>query len=201
MALWFTHSSHRELLTRALRTHVERLDGVILDVGGGRRSPLAEHWPARAHRLRLDISARFDPDVQGDAQRLPVRTGSVDGVVISEVLEHVPEPALALAELRRVLRPGAPVLCSVPFAIGIHADPHDHYRYTDESLRRLFADFDAVRVAPHGNHLGAAWRAVNERWHWLWLLNPLVRPLGRRTDERWPVGYTVTARRAVAPHP
>lgn len=198
LALWFTRSSHRELLTASLRPRIEAFHGVVLDIGGGRNSPLAGYWPSTASRIRLDISPRFEPHVLGDAQILPLRSSSVDGALLSEVLEHVPRPADAIAEIHRVLRPGASIVGSVPFAIGIHADPHDYFRYTQESLEILLGGFDAVDIRPHGNHIGAAWRALNSRWHWLWTLNPVVRPLARRTDPRWPVGYTFSACKPVA---
>ncbi len=194
VALWFTRSSHRELLTAALAPHLHQLRGVAVDVGGGRNSPLAAFWPTSTTRIRIDISARFGPDVLGDAQRLPLADACVDGAVLSEVLEHVPDPAAALGELRRVLRPGSPLIGSVPFGIGIHADPFDYHRYTETALRRLLGGFDAIDVRPHGNEIGVAWRALNERWHWLWIVNPLIRPFTRRTSTYWPVGYTFTAR-------
>jgi SAM-dependent methyltransferase len=196
LAMYFSRSSHRELLTRNLRPHVEDLVGLVVDVGGGRDSPLAERWPPGTSRVRVDISPRFGPDVLGDAQTLPIRTGVVDGVVISEVLEHVPHPQCAVDEIRRVLKPGGVLIGSVPFGIGVHADPYDYFRYTKDALELFLVDFPAVEVRAHGNHVGVAWRALSDRWHWLWLANPLVRPLVRRTNERWPVGYTFIARKA-----
>jgi ubiquinone/menaquinone biosynthesis C-methylase UbiE len=44
--------------------------------------------------------------VAGTADRLPLAAGSVDAVVVSGVLCSVPDPGAALAEFRRVLRPG-----------------------------------------------------------------------------------------------
>jgi ubiquinone/menaquinone biosynthesis C-methylase UbiE len=43
---------------------------------------------------------------QADAQRLPFANGSFDAVIANHMLYHVPDRALALAEFRRVLRPG-----------------------------------------------------------------------------------------------
>lgn len=60
-------------------------------------------------------SAGAWPLVQGDATALPVGTGAVDLVVARGVLHHLPDVTAALAEWRRVLRPGgAVVLLSEP---------------------------------------------------------------------------------------
>ncbi len=46
------------------------------------------------------------PLLLGDAARLPLRTGSVGGVLLRYVLQHVADPAPVVAEALRVLRPG-----------------------------------------------------------------------------------------------
>jgi SAM-dependent methyltransferase len=50
---------------------------------------------------------------QGDAQALPVADGSVDAVVSGLVLNFVPDPAAALADMRRATRPGGVVAAYV----------------------------------------------------------------------------------------
>lgn len=52
--------------------------------------------------------------LRADAHRLPFRSESFDGVVVSEVLEHVADPGRVLGEAARVLRPGGRVLFSGP---------------------------------------------------------------------------------------
>jgi ubiquinone/menaquinone biosynthesis C-methylase UbiE len=59
---------------------------------------------ARARELAGDLpNLTF---VEGDARALPLGSASVDVVVFHTTLCHVPEPSLALAEVRRVVRPG-----------------------------------------------------------------------------------------------
>lgn len=52
------------------------------------------------------LTARDVPVVRASADRLPFAAGSFDGAVCNHVLYHLPTPAAALGELRRVLRPG-----------------------------------------------------------------------------------------------
>jgi SAM-dependent methyltransferase len=52
--------------------------------------------------------------LKGDATSLPVPDGCADAVLLLDVLEHVAEPARAVAEAHRVLRPGGVVIVSVP---------------------------------------------------------------------------------------
>ena len=52
--------------------------------------------------------------VNGDAVHLPFADASFDRVIASEVMEHIPNDAGAMAELTRVLRPGGTIAVTVP---------------------------------------------------------------------------------------
>jgi SAM-dependent methyltransferase len=56
--------------------------------------------------------------IGGDAANLPLRTGSADVALAMHMLYHVPEPARAIAELRRVTRPGGLVV------VGLNGEDH-----------------------------------------------------------------------------
>jgi ubiquinone/menaquinone biosynthesis C-methylase UbiE len=94
----------------------------VLDLGIGPGTAALETWradPSRRH-VGLDRSAPMlrlarrraaalglaQPLVRADALRLPFRDGAVDGVIGHSVLYLLDDPARALAEVRRVLRPG-----------------------------------------------------------------------------------------------
>jgi SAM-dependent methyltransferase len=79
-----------------------------------------------------------------DGHSIPLRPHSVDGVVIQAVLEHVLEPEVVVAELRRVLRPGGIVYAETPFMQQVHEGPFDFTRYTESGHRYLFRDFAEV---------------------------------------------------------
>lgn len=82
-------------------------------------------------------------------EKLPFADDSVDGIISEAVLEHVPNPAAHVAEMRRVLRRGGRVLCYFPFMAAFHASPHDYSRLTRPGLRQLFDGWqvDAMKVA------------------------------------------------------
>ncbi|CAB4346567.1 MAG: methyltransferase domain-containing protein [Actinobacteria bacterium] len=52
--------------------------------------------------------------VAGDGTKLPFADASFDRIIASEVMEHVPDDAAALAEFIRVLRPGGTIAITVP---------------------------------------------------------------------------------------
>ena len=96
-------------------------------------------------------------DIIASLDALPVEDASFDVVLCTQVLEHVAEPALVLAELRRVLRDGGELWLTVPFVGELHEEPHDHYRYTSYGLQGLCerAGFGEVRTWPLGGYFTA----------------------------------------------
>lgn len=105
--------------------------GTALDVGSGPGSVtalLARAAGPDGLALGVDISepmlARAVRSVAGpqigflraDAQRLPLRDQTVDAVVSIAVLQLIPDPVAALAEMARVLRPGGRLAVMVPTA-------------------------------------------------------------------------------------
>jgi len=87
----------------------------------------------------LDITARNSrPTLIADVQSLGMlRDGAYDSVICLEVLEHVPDPTQALAEIARILADGGVLVLSVPHLSRLHEIPHDYYRYTEYGLRYL----------------------------------------------------------------
>ena len=96
------------------------LRGRVAEIGAGTGASF-EHYPSEVHELvavepepyllRLaKQAARAAPIpvrvVDGTAESLPLEAGAFDAAVVSLVLCSVPEQAPALAEIRRVLRPG-----------------------------------------------------------------------------------------------
>ena len=66
---------------------------------------------------------RFDL-VEGDASRLELEPGTFDAAFLCWILEHVADPAQVLAEVRRVLSPGAPVVVTEVQNATFFLDPY-----------------------------------------------------------------------------
>ncbi len=118
-----------ERRTRLAAPHLPGGDGVLLDFGcgnGAQTLALAprfrqtvgvdverEHLRALARAVAGVAPGRVTPVLFGGG-RLPFRDRAFDAAVSFEVLEHVPDDRAALAELRRVLRPGGVLVLTVP---------------------------------------------------------------------------------------
>ncbi|MBU8544285.1 MULTISPECIES: methyltransferase domain-containing protein [Roseomonadaceae] len=113
----------------------------------------------------------------GDAQALPLQDASIDLVVSFETLEHLPDQARFLAEVRRVLRPGGVFLVSTPeravySAAGSDPNPYHVLELTEAEFGALLArHFAARQVLRQRPVLGsvvaaddsASWRSYERR--------------------------------------
>lgn len=110
--------------------------------------------------------------VRADLLALPFPDASFDAVIASEVLEHIPDDATAVAEIARVLRPGGRVAVTVPrwwperVCWALSSDYHDvpggHVRIYrgDELAQRLHE----AGLQPGGHHHA---HALHAPYWWL----------------------------------
>ncbi len=152
--------------------------GQLLDIGCGTmpyRSLFAvdHYWGVEIWKRGLPLPRHSD--VIYDGSRLPFKSSSLDHVLLSEVLEHVFEPRLLLAELRRVLRPGGFVLLTVPFLWDEHEQPYDYGRYSSFGLRYLLEQhgFEICYLGKNGTYLTALAQmlssyiyTISRAWPW-----------------------------------
>jgi len=110
----------------AIRRHLGPSPGMtVVDIGAGTGvfATAFRDWfglsvvavePSAAMRAQIPVR----PGIQvlaGEAAALPVPDGSADGAWLSLVIHHVPDLEAAAREIRRALRPGAPVLIRQAF--------------------------------------------------------------------------------------
>ena len=93
-------------------------------------------------------------DVFYNGVTLPFPDNHFDSVFSTEVFEHVFNLEEIIPEIRRVMKPGAKILVTCPFAIPEHEQPNDYARYSSFGLKHLFEknNFKVIAFEKIGNH-------------------------------------------------
>jgi SAM-dependent methyltransferase len=149
--MWNPPTLSRFLLERALRSALKgRFAGKVLEVGVSTLYSRQKLMQFESY-VTVDLNKIAKPSIVGDAHRLPLADKTFDTILIFEVLEHCPEPALVLNECRRVLVEMGHLFLSTRFLYPQHDAPYDYFRFTEESLRYLLRDWKSVSIVPLGN--------------------------------------------------
>lgn len=119
-------------------------EAVVIDVGGGDR----RHGDARV--LNFEYLKFPNADFFGDGLHLPIASNSVDLILSQAVLEHVPDPAKAVAELYRILRPGGRIFAEFAFMQPLHAVPFHFFNITPHGADLLFEGWDVHHTGVFG---------------------------------------------------
>jgi SAM-dependent methyltransferase len=140
--------------------------GRVLDMGGKKEKRRGSFCPPLdkvASWEYVNTDPATSPDHLCSAESVPVRDASYDWVVMTEVLEHVAEPAAVLKECFRLLKPSGTLVASMPFLYPVHADPHDFQRWTPVKIRREFekAGFQVQEISPRGGIVAVMLDLVN----------------------------------------
>ncbi len=130
----------RILLRQQLARYAPLLSGEVLDIGSGRARRYAHLCPRATAYRTLDTDPAGQPDILASADAIPLPDASVDGIICTQVLEHLPHPWIAVREMARILRPGGHAVITVPQMNDLHEEPHDYFRYTKYGLESLFQD-------------------------------------------------------------
>jgi len=141
----------REESDRALSEHAQGKS--VLDAGAGRlayRSMIKQY--ADTYTSSDFMQTHPDIDVVTDIEKMPFKQGEFEVVFCSQVIEHVPHPWKAFAEIFRVLKKNGVAIITVPMLGYIHNAPFDFYRYTEFGLKVLAEDagFKVLEIKPIG---------------------------------------------------
>lgn len=148
-------STWRKLNYGYYQSHLQGVsrESVLCDVGAG---------PLHFKDLFLSFSAYIGVDfwpfehvsvVTDITKTLPIKSGTIDVVILSNVLEHISTPHELIKECSRILKSGGKIIGTVPFLINVHQAPYDFLRYTHFMLQALLVEADFVDA--HVDALGA----------------------------------------------
>ena len=190
----------------------------VLDAGSGEGQ--YRHHFARQRYCGVDLAvgdAAWDysrVDALADLAALPFRSGTFDAAIHIVTIEHLKEPACALAEIGRTLAAGGTLLIAAPHEWEVHQAPHDYFRYTRYGLSHLLekAGFEVREMRAAGGYFrllarrllnGLQFFTGGVRWLLFLpaaillispaLLLPLLDALDR--DRNFTLGYLCTARK------
>jgi SAM-dependent methyltransferase len=161
---------------RRLRPFLEELSrelnvgkgGRVLDLGAG-ESPYRDFFPPGVEYVAADLPGNpgADLELRPDGT-VPADEASFDAVVSTQVLEHVSDPALYLAEAHRVLKPGGRLLLSTHGTFIYHPDPEDYWRWTAAGLRMVATDagFRVIRIEGMLGLLPTGLQLVQDAIYW-----------------------------------
>lgn len=147
----------RENIRQGLEECKTYAQGRLLDIGCGSKPYRELFAPFVTQHLGTDYSDTEHSgfmDVAADATALPFATASFDTVLCTEVIEHVRDPAQAMAEIARILKPGGYLFLTTPQTWETHRAPYDYYRYTRYGLSYL-ATTHNMEVVKMVTHVGA----------------------------------------------
>lgn len=141
-------------------------------------------------------------------ERLPFDNEEFDTILLSDVLEHIPEPEKLWREMARILKPGGKIILNVPFFYKIHEAPHDYFRYTEFALRRFAKDvnLEVVVLEPIGGipeilgdlsakllskipWAGKMAAIITQQIFSVFTRTPPGRKISKKTSTRFPLGY------------
>ncbi len=181
----------RVRIDKAVEESAALAHGVLLDVGCGVK-PFEKLFESHVEKyLGLEYSPESGyrgnkADFCGDAGYLPLPDKSVDTILCTEVMEHLPDPERAIKEFERVLRPGGTVITTAPFFYPIH-DAYDFFRYSPDGLKVMMerAGLRVDTVKPLSGTavtlaamFNAYWFDIGFMWtKWLYPIGLVLRPL------------------------
>lgn len=144
-AIFFNDSYFiRKGIYNGIKHYSKEFNGKLLDFGCGRK-PYRNLFHVDEY-IGIDLKREDEwtkqyADVLYDGTVLPFQDHYFDGVLSTEVIEHLPNEELAIQELYRILKPGGRILITVPFVWNEHGVPYDYRRYTSFGISELLKKY------------------------------------------------------------
>ncbi len=133
--------------------------GHVLDIGSI-DSPYRNYINCSTYEI-LDIGKKSNHvDYLEDIHKTTLNDETFDGIMLTEVLEHLYDPKKAIDQVYRICRKEGVIIASTRFIYQYHGTPFDYYRYTEFGLMHLFKKFKEVQIITHGNKFMTIWELL-----------------------------------------
>jgi SAM-dependent methyltransferase len=181
----------RQRIDKAIAEAASHAHGILLDIGCGSKPYKKVFAPFVTEHLGLEYSPESvyrgcEANFFGDAMKLPLADNSIDTILCTEVLEHIPNPEKTIAEFARILRPNGVIITTAPFFFPIH-DAWDFFRYTHDGLANLMKQNGlAIELIKPLSGTGVTlallfnlyWFEIGFMWtKWLYPFGVILRPI------------------------
>jgi SAM-dependent methyltransferase len=144
------HSVLRAFLNYRLSTEV--LQGNVIDIGGGKNEDYISFMKRADNVCFINFDIKAGAHVDFEKDKLPNDDSSFDTVLFLNVMEHIFNYQHIADEVVRVTRSGGQLIGFVPFLMWYHPDHSDYFRYTHESLEKIFnhSSISQINIEPIG---------------------------------------------------
>jgi ubiquinone/menaquinone biosynthesis C-methylase UbiE len=96
---------------RMIASRIPQGEGRVLEIGSG-AGYFAEFAP---EVIQSEVFFCRNVDIVADARQLPLPSGSLRAIVMTDVFHHIPKPEAFLEEAARCLRPGGRIVMIEPW--------------------------------------------------------------------------------------
>jgi ubiquinone/menaquinone biosynthesis C-methylase UbiE len=155
---------------RDLKKVLPNYTGKTLDIGCG-QSPyrfLLNKQDTQYYGIDIGDADKFDYNNQEittfNGEDIPFKNDEFDGVICTEVLEHVENYQKLINEMHRVMKKNATAIITIPWSARYHYIPFDFFRYTPSSLKTMFKSFSSVEIKSRGNDIANIGNKVIILW-------------------------------------
>jgi SAM-dependent methyltransferase len=154
----FPHYVVRKSILHLLKENLNRFKGDVIDLGCGimpyKQLILSENKVKSYIGIDLKVNPEQNvyPDICWDGKTIPVESESIDAVLLTEVIEHLKNPAEVLLEVKRILKKDGIIIGSTPFFWPLHEVPNDNQRFSPYGLEHLLQQegFSSITITAAG---------------------------------------------------
>ena len=116
-----------------------------------------------------------------NGEDIPFEDDKFEGMICTEVLEHVRNSQKLIDEMHRVMKKGGTGIITIPWSARYHYIPYDYYRYTPSSLKTMFSQFESAEIQNRGTDIASIANKVIVLWScnlipsqlWKWIFVPV----------------------------